>query len=162
MSKIDYVQLDAVKTALEAVLIDGKEIEKVLNLLAQETVKVDETTPPEEAISTTTETDSGDETPKVKNQFVVVISDPNQTISSDLVGWVLQMPEDDDISTVLDSIKKGAYNFNASRKGNKYPVKSIGEALNAVPSKFFKPYAVKVKTKEPIYVVVTDNVLPKN
>jgi hypothetical protein len=72
------------------------------------------------------------------------------------------MPEDEDVQSVVECIKKGAYNFNASKKGQKYPVSSIGQAIASVSNKFFKPYNVSIKTKEPILIVTTDNILPRN
>ena len=92
----------------------------------------------------------------------MLVSDTNKIITKDLVGWVLQIPEDDDVATVIDSIKNGAYNFNASKKGQKYPVSSIGQAIANVPNKFFKTNNLKIKTKEPVQIITTNNVLPRS
>jgi hypothetical protein len=162
MSHEEYVQLEAVRVALEKVVKDENAIEKVLNLLSEATVTVDETNTKETPESADSAGNEKDETPKVKQQYVIVVSDPNKEIKKEHVGWVLQIPEDKDISSVLDGLKKAAYNYNASKKGNKYPVSSIGQALESVSGKFFKAYDIKLKTKESVYVVVTDNTLPKN
>ena len=156
--KESYVQLDAVKDALDKFVKDDATIKKVLDLLNAEVVSVDATPEPAD---TSTEKE-GDSEPKKKNQLVIVVSDPNGIIKQDLAGWVLQIPEDEDAQDVVKNVKKAAYNFNASKKGQKYPVSSIGQALGDVSNKFFKPYFVKVKTKEPVTVVVTDNKLPKS
>jgi hypothetical protein len=163
MSKTEYVNLETVKEALEKFVKNDAEIQKVLDLLSASTVAVDETAPVgDDPGAEGPEGEEGDAPPKVKQQFVILVSDPKGQIKSDLTGWVLQMPEDEDCREVVNGIKKAAYNFNASKKGRKYPVSSIGQAIGEVSNKFLKPYYVKVKTKEPVYVVTTDNTLPKS
>jgi hypothetical protein len=159
MSEEQYVKLNSVIEALEKTVENQELIDEILNILNNSTVAIDEAAKPEEAAEETAE-EEGE--PKPKQQFVIVVSDPNKLIINDLVGWVLQIPEDSDVATVLDSVKKGAYNFNASKKGRKYPVSSIGQAIANVPSKFFKTENLKIKTKEPVYVVTTNNILPKS
>jgi len=164
MSKEEYVKLQAVIAALQKTVEDQEKIDEIIELLSDNTVAVDETATPEqaldEAINNNEENDGSDE-PKVKKQYVMLVSDTTGIIDRDLTGWVLQMPEDEDVRDVVDCIKKGAYNFNASKKGQKYPVTSIGQAIANVGNKFFKPYNVSIKTKEPILIVTTNNVLPR-
>ena len=164
MSKEEYVKLQAVIAALQKTVEDQEKIDEIIELLSDNTVAVDETATPEqaldEAINNNEENDGSDE-PKVKKQYVMLVSDTTGIIDRDLTGWVLQMPEDEDVRDVVDCIKKGAYNFNASKKGQKYPVTSIGQAIANVGNKFFKPYNVSIKTKEPILIVTTDNKLPR-
>lgn len=161
MSKEDYVQLEAVRTALEKVVKDENTIEDVLSLLSEAVVSVDETKSIEPESVDDSEEGEDDDVPKPKFQNVILVSDPKGVINQELVGWVLQMPEEEDFRDITEGIKKAAYNFNASKKGNKYPVTSIGSAIEAVPNKFLKPYNIKRKTKEPVYIVTTDNVLPR-
>lgn len=162
MSKEEYVQLEAVREALEKVVQDENAIEKVLDLLSEATVKVDETKQPEDA-EAENETDSeGSDEPKLKKQYGILVSDKDGVIKTNLVGWIFQMPENEDTRDVVEHIKKAAYNFNASKKGRKYPVNTIGQAIEGVGNKFFKPYNVSLKTKEPILVITTDNVLPRS
>lgn len=100
--------------------------------------------------------------PPVKKQFVIMLSDPQgEVVQEDLVGWVVQIPENDSPMTVPERIIKSAYQFNASRKGRKYPVKSIGEACEVVGTKFQKEHHVSIKTKLPVSIIKTDNVLPQ-
>ena len=99
--------------------------------------------------------------PRVKRQFVIMVSDPEGHIpEKDFVGWVLQIPEDDSPATTEERLRKSAYDFNASPRGRKLPVMSIGETCENVTAKFFKEYKVDVKTKVPVQVLVTDNQLP--
>jgi len=101
--------------------------------------------------------------PAPKKQFVVLISDMEGKLpKKDLTGWVVQIPENASPFSTTDRIFKGAYDFNASKKGRMLPVKSVGEALESASAKYFKESELWVKTKLPIAVVVTDNVLPKD
>ena len=100
--------------------------------------------------------------PAVKKQFVILVSDPDSKLPKhDFVGWVLQIPEDESVATTQDRIFRSAYDFNASKKGRLLPVKTIGEAIENVPTKHFKEADVWVKTKTPVLVLRTDNEIPK-
>ncbi len=99
--------------------------------------------------------------PTEKKQFIIVVSDPNKQIKTDLTGWVLQIPESASISSVLDRLKTAMYDFNASKAGRLLPVKTIGEGIESAKKKFFTARDITIKTKTPVFVVVTDNVLPK-
>lgn len=103
-----------------------------------------------------------EKTPKQKNQFVMIVSDPEGEIKKDYVGWVVQMPEEDSPALAVERIIKGAYEYNQSKRGQKKPVKSIGEAIEAVTRKYFKEENVSIKTKEPILLIKTNNILPKD
>lgn len=101
--------------------------------------------------------------PPVKKQFVVLLSDPQGKLPrQDLVGWVVQIPENASPHSTTDRIFKGAYDYNASKRGSLLPVKSVGEALESTGAKFFKEAELWVKTKTPVSVMVTDNVLPRD
>jgi len=101
--------------------------------------------------------------PAMKKQFVVLLSDPEEKLKKqDLVGWVVQIPEDASPHSTTERIFKGAYDFNASKKGRLLPVKSVGESLESVSAKYFKEAELWVKTKLPVAVMITDNVLPKD
>ena len=109
------------------------------------------------------EADEDIKPPAPKKQFVVVLSDMDGKLpKKDLTGWVVQIPENASPFSTTDRIFKGAYDFNASKKGRMLPVKSIGEALESASAKYFKESELWVKTKLPVAVVVTDNVLPKD
>lgn len=108
--------------------------------------------------------EGGDEEkpPAVKKQFVILLSDPDGKMPKhDFVGWVLQIPEDESVATTQERIFRGCYDFNASKKGRLLPVKTVGEALENVPTKYFKEADVWVKTKTPVLVLKTDNEVPK-
>lgn len=117
-----------------------------------------------EEINLAAQPEGGDEEkpPAVKKQFVILVSDPDGKFpKTDFVGWVLQIPEDDSVATTQERIFRACYDFNASKKGRLLPVKTVGEALENVPAKYFKEADVWVKTKTPVLVLKTDNEVPK-
>ncbi len=108
--------------------------------------------------------DPGEEepVPPVKKQFVILVSDPEGRMPKvDFTGWVLQIPEDASPASVQERLLKGVYDYNASKKGRLYPAKTVGDAVEGVPAKFFKEVELWVKTKEPVIVLRTDNEIPK-
>lgn len=116
-----------------------------------------------EEINLATQPDPGEDIkpPPLKKQFVILVSDPNGEMpDTDLTGWVLQLADDASVSTVGERALKAAYGFNASRKGRLLPVKTMGEAFESVPARYFKETELWVKTKTPVQVLRTDNELP--
>ena len=104
----------------------------------------------------------GDGAPPVKKQFIILVSDPRGSMPKhDLTGWVLQIPEDESPASVPERLFKGAYDYNASKKGRLYPAKTVGDAVESVPGKFFREAELWVKTKTPVIVLRTDNEIPR-
>lgn len=105
----------------------------------------------------------GDQPPPVKKQFVILVSDPSGKMPrADLVGWVLQIPENESPASVQERMLKGVYDYNASKKGRLHPAKTVGDAVENVPGKFFREAELWVKTKTPVIVLRTDNEIPKS
>jgi hypothetical protein len=103
-----------------------------------------------------------DQPPPVKKQYIILVSDPNRKMpKGDLTGWVLQIPENESPASVEERLLKGTYDYNASKKGRLYPAKTVGDAVESVPGKFFREVELWVKTKEPVLVLRTDNEIPK-
>lgn len=102
--------------------------------------------------------------PKAKYKYLIVASDPTGTLTATLENvpmWVFKVKEDEKHTDVLPRFFKGVYDFNArSRKGRKNPIKSVGDGIQAVGSKHFKPEKSPIVTKEPVIVLVTDNKIP--
>lgn len=105
-----------------------------------------------------------DAPPACKKQFAVLVSDPENRLSGvpDLVAWVLRIPENESVATVQDRIFRAAYDFNASKKGRLLPVKTVGEALENVATKYFKEADVWVNTKTPVLMLRTNNEIPRD
>jgi hypothetical protein len=100
--------------------------------------------------------------PPVKKQFAILLSDPEGRMpKAEFVGWVLQLPENESVASTVERICRGAYDYNTTKKGRLYPAKTIGEAIENVPAKFFKEAEVWVKTKTPVLVLKTDNEIPR-
>ena len=76
--------------------------------------------------------------------------------------WRLQLPEDESVATTQERIFKAVYEYNRSKKGKLYPAKTVGEALENVPAKFFKETELWVKSKVPVLMLRTDNEIPKD
>lgn len=100
--------------------------------------------------------------PALKKQWAILISDPEGRLpeGNDFVGWILQVPENESITTTTERIFKGAYEFNTTKKGRLMPAKTVGEALEHIPAKHFKEAGLFVKTKIPVLMLKTDNEIP--
>ncbi len=116
-----------------------------------------------EEINVVVQPDPADEAPPpVKKQFVILVSDPEHKLpKDDLTGWVVQIPEEESPVTTQERIFRGAYDFNASKRGRQLPVKTVGEAIENVGAKYFKEAELWVKTKTPVAVLRTDNRIPR-
>ena len=117
-----------------------------------------------EEMNVLTQAESDEEKPPaVKKQFVILISDPDDKLPKhDFVGWVLQIPENESPATIEERIFRGAYEYNATKKGRLYPAKTVGEAIENVPAKHFKEAEVWTKHKTPVLMLKTDNEIPKD
>ena len=145
MAKIEINQVAEIlkRNKVESALL--RSVVEEMNLLAQAAQEADE-----------------DKPKAVKKQNVILISDPEGRFpKEDFAGWVLQIPDNESPVTTLERIFRGAYDFNASKKGRLYPAKTVGEAIENVPAKFFKEAEVWVKNKNPVLVLTTDNIIPK-
>ena len=104
-----------------------------------------------------------DRPPAIKKQFVILISDPLGLMpKEDFAGWVVQMPDDESPVTLKERIFRAAYDYNASKRGRLLPAKTVGEAIESVPTKFTKEVDIWIKTKTPVLVVTTDNEIPRD
>ena len=113
--------------------------------------------------------------PAVKKQFSIVLADSEGELAGkditfadsegelagkDITGWVVQIPEEDSVTDAPERIISAAYEYNASPKGRRMPVETIGEACEAVTAKLFKEQNIWVKTKVPVLAVPTANKIP--
>jgi len=92
-----------------------------------------------------------------KKQLLVLVSEPEEGLPKDLTGWVVQLLEDDDPREVADKIVDVSKAFNDSPKGKRVPVESFGDAVQAIPSKFFRESDLWIKTREPVRVIPVSN-----
>lgn len=94
-----------------------------------------------------------------KKQMLVLVSEPEEGLPKDLTGWVVQLLEDDDPREVADKIVEVSKVFNDSPKGKRVPVESFGDAVQCVPSKFFRESDLWIKTREPVRIIPVKNTL---
>ncbi|OHE74296.1 MAG: hypothetical protein A2007_04355 [Verrucomicrobia bacterium GWC2_42_7] len=146
MAKVD---IDLVKKVMQRHLEDGKTVSQILSDISSE-VKIQEA-----------EAEMEPPPPPIKKQFVILVSDPNNELDGkDFVGWVVQIPENESPMRTEEKIFRSAYEHNLSRKGRRYPVKTIAEACEAIPTRIFKDQNIWVKNKEAVFVVRTSNEIP--
>ncbi len=139
------VELDTLKRVLQRNDLDVRQVSQIMEDIARELEKEEEP-----------------KAPAVKKQFAVLVSDPEGKMAGlDLTGWVLQIPEEESPSLAAEKIFRAAYEFNASPKGRRFPVETVGEACETVTARFFKEQGAWVKTKEPVLLVRTDNRIPR-
>jgi hypothetical protein len=101
--------------------------------------------------------------PAIKKQLCVLVSDPEGRLPKhDFVAWVVAIPDTESVATTEDRIRRAAYDFNATKKGSLLPVKTVGEALENVPARFFAEADLWVRTKTPVLVLQTDNQIPRD
>ncbi|MEO0796635.1 MAG: hypothetical protein AAFX93_15810 [Verrucomicrobiota bacterium] len=107
------------------------------------------------------QTEDEEKPPPIKKQFVMVVSDPEDTLNGKiLTGWVLQIPEEDSPHVAEERLFRLGYEYNMSKKGRRVPVKTVAEICENVPARIQKEQKVWVKTKEPVYAIPTRNKLP--
>jgi hypothetical protein len=143
MAKVD---LELVKFILQRNELDIRQVNAIIEDIEQEMKVMQEENPP---------------AAKVAKQWAILVSDPEGVMpKADLVGWVLQMPEEDSPAVLESQIHKAAYDFNQTPKGRRMPVQAIGEACEVIPARIFKEHQVWVKTKEPVIILRTSNAIP--
>jgi hypothetical protein len=143
MPKIDVNQVAEIlkRNDLEPALL--RQIMEELNLIAQP--EVDEEKPP-----------------AVKKQTCIIISDPKGDLpEAEFTGWVVQIPEDASVTTTVERIHKAAYEFNTTKKGRLLPAKTMADAIENVAAKHFKEQQIWIKTKEPVFMLRTNNEIPQ-
>lgn len=142
------VDIDLVKCVLQRTNLEAQDVATIIQEINTE-VKMAESA-------------KGEKENAVKKQFVFLLSDPQWKFKgdTDYVGWVVQIPEDENPATALEKLHLGAYDFNQSAKGKRYPIKTIAEACEFGSSKIFAAQKIWIKSKEPILVVRTNNKIP--
>ena len=98
--------------------------------------------------------------PKQKNEFIIVLSDPNNELAGkDFVGWVVTQKQGEDAGLILDKIRAAAGETNAAKKRKKNMIMNMADAFYGIKRFFLKSRNVAVKTKEPVRVLITDGKL---
>lgn len=138
------VSIDLVKEVLQRNGIDARKLAELLN-----------------EIKAQAESEAVEREKPVKKHHVVLVSTPDGGLPEDLVGWVVQVPEDDNPVEAAKRIVDTAERFNASPRGKKLPLTSFGDACQSLPSKQLKENNVWVRTREPVRVIPVGNAWKK-
>lgn len=112
-----------------------------------------------EAVEEEKKADRGGGLPKQKSQFVIVVKGDASMKDKALAGWVLQIPEGDDVAQTLPRLKRAAAATVNAQKRKRRPITTIADAMQYSKRAFTKAENVNVKTKEYVQalVVVEDN-----
>jgi len=99
-----------------------------------------------------------------KSRLHVLLLDPDGVVPKDtLVCWVVKTESEVSSDLVLGRINDAATAYNQSKKGKRIPLKSLGDAIQNCPRKFYKrenpAEKTFIQTREPISVVSTGNSL---
>jgi hypothetical protein len=94
--------------------------------------------------------------PKPKWEHVVVLNDPEGKIKDDFTAWVVTQQEGQDTGLVIGKLQDAAKIQNESAKRKKNVIASFGELFDSLKSKFLKEKGLKIKTKEPVRVLVVN------
>ena len=141
------VELELVKRILKRAELENNVLSEIMGEL-------------QSAINEEAEINDEPKSAPIKKQFVVLVSDNEGVLAEkELVGWVLQLPEDEPMQSVTDKVARVAKAFNLSKKGRRFPVETVGETCENVPSRIFKEQKLWLKTKEPVLLVPTSNAL---
>lgn len=142
--------LDIIEQALNSNAIDIHTKIKILDKI-------------EELIRIAKEEASKDKDKKIQKKYVFIACDPENILESrNLTGYVVQIPADESEFCVERKISEAAYEYNRTRKGQRNPVKTIAEACEFVPARFFKDQDVWVKNKEAAFLLPTNNELDRS
>lgn len=90
--------------------------------------------------------DAFDESGTAEEQFARTAQAADKTQS----GWVLQVPKDDNLSNLWERVNRAISDFNRSPRGRKIPVKSLPDAFEFIPARFWKEHKIWIKTKEAV------------
>lgn len=142
MAKVD---LDLVERILKRAEIGNNVLREIMGEL-------------QSAVHEGTEFNDGPKVAPIKKQFVVLVADNDGELADkELMGWVLQLPEDEPMPSVPEKMAHVAKAFNLSKKGRRYPVETVGETCENVPAKIFKEQKLWLKTKTPVLIVPMEN-----
>jgi hypothetical protein len=98
--------------------------------------------------------------PKQKNEFGVILYDAeNKLAGLEFTAAVYAIPQNDDHGLVLSKISTAAREQVAATKRKKFPIDTIGCAVQNLKRKFIKDKNVNLKTKNPVRVLVSSNKL---
>lgn len=111
------------------------------------------------------EEEKANKPPAQKKQTVMLVSADSIRAwdaerGGDLVGWVVEIPEDDAPCHAIPRLMAAACEFNTTPKGRRMPLETIGETCEVCPPRILKEVQLWVKTKTPVLVLPVENRIP--
>lgn len=131
-----------------------EDIEKVLRDQKLDVAVIKKVVNELEAVEEENKADRGNGLPKQKNQFVIVVKGREDLKDANLAGWVVQIPEGDDVNETLPRLKRAAAATVNAQKRKKRAINTVADAMQYSKRAFTKIENVQVKTKEIVQVVV--------
>ena len=97
---------------------------------------------------------------KPKYEYIVVLNDPSGKLAAEkmdevVTAFVVQQEEGEDAALVLSKISDAAKEQNEGAKTKKSRLQNMRDIFDGLKSKYLKEKKVKIKTKEPVRVVLT-------
>ena len=155
------LDLKIIEKALENHELEQDTINSILDEIKSQTDALDLIADISDKMNPDEESEEKEKTPRKKKQFNIIVSDPEGKIptGTELVGWVTQMDEGEPITSALHKIHTAVYDFN-NQTGRNDKFTTVGDACQNLKTKFFKNVGIAIKTKEPVFVQITNNRIP--
>lgn len=83
---------------------------------------------------------------KQKTQFAVILNDA-------ATGYVIQLPETEDVGLIPSILRAAATEFNQSKRARKRPIKGWGDLFATLPPKYLRDKKVKIKTRQFVQLI---------
>ncbi len=101
---------------------------------------------------------------KPKYEFIVILNDPNgelkdKKVEDTITAFVVQQEEGEDATLVFSKIEDAARAQNETAKTKKSRLQSMRDIFDGLKSKFLKEKKLKIKTKEPVRVLLSTKAL---
>jgi hypothetical protein len=87
-----------------------------------------------------------------KKQFVAIAVTDNPDFE-EVPLFIAQIEEGDDHNTIVDRITHATAEHNNTPKGQKFPIDTLGGAMQETKRKFITEKKVWIKSKEPVIIV---------
>lgn len=95
---------------------------------------------------------------KEKKQFVVFVDDKDGSLAGkEMLGWVVQVPINDNPADALEKLRNAANEFNANSPRRKFDLSNVAEACRYLPGKYQKPSKIFVKSKDRVFIAPVNN-----
>lgn len=140
-------------------------IEEIQNILVQNKIEAPKIkciiTDLEKVAAELKEERENNKLPKSKWEHLVILNDLNnvlpENIKEQISAYVVQQQDGEDSVTILSKISDAAQNQNQTSKRRKTLLTNLSDAFLRLKTKFLKEKNLKIKTKEPVQILVVKN-----